>query len=86
MAFSPCIPGCADGSLCMGHTDDLDSRLQQHDAGAGSGCTATRRSLKLVHVEEFETRCDVLTMERKLKGSSRAKKFACIHGDWSEIA
>ncbi|MCB1575435.1 MAG: GIY-YIG nuclease family protein, partial [Xanthomonadales bacterium] len=33
MAFSLYILECADASLYIGHTDDLDKRLQQHDAG-----------------------------------------------------
>lgn len=85
MAFSLYILECADGSLYIGHTDDLDLRLQQHDTGAG-GYTVSRCPLKLLHVEEFETRYEALTMERKLKGWSRAKKLAWIRGDWQRIA
>jgi predicted GIY-YIG superfamily endonuclease len=85
MVFSLYILECADGTLYIGHTDDLDVRLQQHDMGAGHGYTSTRRPLKLLHVEEFETRHEALTMERKLKGWSRAKKLAYIRGDWDGI-
>ena len=46
---------------------------------------ATRRPLKLIHAEGFETRYEALTMERKLKGWSRAKKLAYMEGDWKAV-
>ena len=85
MAFSLYILECADGSLYIGHTDNLDARLQQHDAGVGNSYTASRLPLKLLHVEEFESRYEALTMERKLKGWGRAKKLAYIGNDWDAI-
>ena len=81
MAFSLYILECVDGTLYIGHTDNLDERMRQHDAGRAASYTASRRPLKLLHVEEFETRYGALTMERKLKGWSRAKKLAYIAGD-----
>ena len=83
MAFSLYILQCSDGTLYTGHTDDLDERMRQHDAGKHDSYTASRRPLKLLHVEEFESRYEALTMERKLKGWSKAKKLAYIAGDWS---
>jgi predicted GIY-YIG superfamily endonuclease len=85
MDFTLYILQCADGSLYIGHTDDLDRRMGQHDQGQGCGYTATRRPVKLIHTEAFETRYEALTMERKLKGWSRAKKLAYIAGDWSAV-
>ncbi|HEV2622888.1 MAG TPA: GIY-YIG nuclease family protein [Frateuria sp.] len=34
MDFTLYILQCADGSLYIGHTDDLDRRMDQHDQGA----------------------------------------------------
>ena len=81
MEFVLYILECADGSCYIGHTDDLDKRME------GKGCvyTATRRPLKLVHTQGFETRYEALTMERRLKGWSRAKKLAYMAGDWEAI-
>ena len=59
--------------------------MRQHEAGAADSYTSARRPLKLLHVEEFESRYDALSMERKLKGWSRAKKLAYIAGNWKEI-
>ncbi|HEY9110882.1 MAG TPA: GIY-YIG nuclease family protein [Rhodanobacteraceae bacterium] len=79
------ILACADGTLYVGHTDNLDERIRQHDTGKAGAYTAKRHPLKLLHVEEFETRYEALTMERRLKGWSRAKKLAYIAGDWCTI-
>jgi predicted GIY-YIG superfamily endonuclease len=85
MAFTVYVLECADRSLYIGHTDDLDARMQQHDAGTCGSHTATRRLLTLLHAEAFESRYEAITMERKLKGWSRAKKLAWIRGDWDAI-
>jgi predicted GIY-YIG superfamily endonuclease len=85
MEFFLYILECADGSYYIGHTDDLDRRMEQHDQGLGCGYTATRRPLKLAHAQGFETREEALAMERKLKGWSRAKKQAYMEGDWAAL-
>jgi predicted GIY-YIG superfamily endonuclease len=77
---------CADGTFYIGHTDDLNKRLAQHDAGNGCVYTSIRRPLKLIHTEGFQTHYEALTMERKLKGWSRAKKLAYMAGDWSAVS
>ncbi|MDE2053682.1 MAG: GIY-YIG nuclease family protein [Xanthomonadaceae bacterium] len=86
MAFSLYVLECSDGTFYIGQTDDLDERMRQHDAGKAHSYTASRRPLKLLHVEEFETRYEALTMERKLKGWSRAKKLAYMSGDWKTVS
>ena len=86
MAFHLYILECADGTLYIGHTDDLDERMRQHEAGRATAYTASRRPLKLFHVEEFTTRYEALEMERKLKRWGRAKKLAYIAGDWKTVS
>ncbi|EIL93624.1 MULTISPECIES: GIY-YIG nuclease family protein [Rhodanobacter] len=85
MEFTLYILECADGSFYIGHTDDLDKRMEQHDQGKGCVYTSTRRPLKLIHTQGFETRYEALTMERKLKGWSRAKKLAYMAGNWDAL-
>ena len=85
MEFTLYILECADGSFYIGHTDNLNQRMAQHDEGTGCVYTSTRRPLRLLHAEGFETRYAALTMERKLKGWSRAKKLAYMAGDWKAI-
>jgi predicted GIY-YIG superfamily endonuclease len=76
---------CADRTLYVGHTDNLDERLRQHEIGAADAYTSRRRPLTLRHVEEFESRYEALAMERRLKGWGRAKKLAYMAGDWNAI-
>lgn len=86
MAFTLYILECSDGTFYTGHTDNLDRRLQQHERGHAGAYTASRRPVKLIHVEEFGSRLETLTVERKLKGWSRAKKLAYMKGDWRTVS
>ena len=86
MSFWLYIIECADKSLYVGHTDNIDERMRLHDLGVDGSYTASRRPLILVHAQELETRFEALAMERKLKGWSRAKKLAFIASDWNEIS
>ncbi len=86
MAFSLYILERVDGTLYIGHTDNLDEWMRQHSAGNADAYTAKRHPLKLLHVEEFGTRHEALAMERKLKGWSRAKKLTCVAGDWNTVS
>ena len=72
---------CADGSLYVGATDRLQSRIVKHNEGSASTYTARRRPVVLVYVEHVATRNAALRRERQLKGWTRAKKEALIAGD-----
>ena len=75
---------CSDGSYYCGHTDNIETRMQQHDA-ASTGYTSTRKPVELVWQGEFETREGAIAFEQQIKGWSRAKKEALIAGDWAQI-
>ena len=80
---------CSDGRYYVGHTDNLELRIGQHQSGFYRGYTLHRRPVVLVWSEYFQTRYEALTIERKLKGWSKAKKVALVTGDWvliSELA
>ena len=76
---------CADGSYYVGHTDDLEKRIFQHETGELCGYTSRRRPVTLLYAYEFATRAESLQRELQLKGWSRAKKEALIREDWSEL-
>ena len=76
---------CGDGSFYVGHTDDLATRLEQHENRTFGGYTARRHPLTLVFVSEHTTRAEVLERERQIKGWSRAKKEALTQGDWARL-
>ena len=85
MTFWTYMLRCRDGSYYIGHTDHLDHRVGQHQAGEIPGYTATRRPVEVVWSAEFSTRVEALEAERQIKGWSRAKKEALIRGDWPAI-
>ena len=86
MAFYVYILKCADGSYYTGHTDDLERRLAQYDAGAVEGYVTSRRPVTLVFSQAFPTRVEALTSERQIKKWTRAKKEAMIRGGWNEVS
>jgi putative endonuclease len=85
MAFWTYMLHCADQSFYVGHTDNLDQRVAQHESGMIPGYTQTRLPVKLVWSEYFQTRLEALTVERQLKRWSKLKKLALIRGDWPRI-
>jgi predicted GIY-YIG superfamily endonuclease len=86
VAFYTYILRCSDGSYYVGHTDDIDYRLAQHQQGTLGGYTARRRPVVLVWTDMFPSRDDAFAAERRLKGWSRAKKEALIAGDWALVS
>jgi len=74
---------CADKSYYVGHTDELDLRVAQHQSGEIEGYTFKRRPVELVWTQEAATREEALTAELRIKGWGRSKKEALIRGDWT---
>jgi len=77
---------CSDDSFYVGHTDELDRRIAQHNDGRYCRWTRSRRPLALVWRQEFVTRDEAKVAEKKLKGWSRAKKQALVDGDLGRLS
>jgi putative endonuclease len=77
---------CSDGSYYTGHTDNLEKRINEHQAGTMDCYTTTRRPVQLIYQQMFSSRDDAFAAERKIKGWSRKKKEAMIRGDWAEVS
>jgi predicted GIY-YIG superfamily endonuclease len=56
---------CADGSLYIGETGDLASRLVKHHDGSACAFTAKRRPVTLVYSENHATRAASRERERQ---------------------
>ena len=82
MPFHSYMLRCADGSYYVGHTDDLDRRMDEHRSSAVPGYTQRRTPVELVWSEAFPDREQAFAAERQVKGWSRAKKEALIAGDF----
>ena len=86
MAFWTYLLRCADGRYYAGHTDALEPRIAQHQAGKGCDYTVRRLPVTLVWSEAFGSRYEALSAERQIKGWSRAKKEALIADDWERVS
>jgi predicted GIY-YIG superfamily endonuclease len=72
---------CADDSFYIGETNDVASRVAQHNDGSGAAHTAKHRPVRVVYTEGYDNRLVCLKRERQLKRWTRAKKEALITGD-----
>lgn len=86
MGFWTYMLHCRGGFFYVGHTDDLQRRIPEHQSGLVPGFTADHLPVELVWSQEFTTREDAKAAERRIKGWSRAKKLALIRSDWDRIA
>ncbi len=77
---------CADESYYVGHTDDLEKRLCEHNEGGKCAYTESRQPLQLVWSQEFATREEALAAELQIKRWSRAKKQALASGDFAGLS
>ena len=71
---------CADGSLYVGWTNDLCNRIAAHNAGTGAKYTRSRRPVRLVYFERFETPREARIREAALKKLSHGEKEALLRG------
>ena len=65
---------CSDGTYYVGHTDELDRRLAEHETGATGGYTATRRPIQLVWFEEFRPGNKLSPSRRRLRSGVAGKR------------
>ena len=72
---------CADNTLYVGHTEDLEERERVHNQGRGARYTASRRPVRIVYSEARDSLEGAVRRERQLKVWTRAKKEALIAGD-----
>ena len=76
---------CSDGTLYVGHTDDLETRIARHNKGFASSYTARRCPVALVYSEKYHTRLAAIERERQLKRWSGQKKEALVRGDLGRL-
>lgn len=69
---------CADRTLYTGWTKDLDKRIREHNAGKGAKYTRSRRPVKLVYYEIFDTKGEAMSREYAIKQLSRQEKIKLI--------
>ena len=78
-----------NGTIYIGHTDDLINRVWQHQTKAFEGFTAKYKCTRLVWCEAFNTREEAFARERQLKLWRRAWKIQLIektNPDWNDLS
>ncbi len=77
MQYVVYILECADGTLYIGSTNDIEKRVKAHNEGkAGARYTRARRPVVVRYVEVIGTRGDALRREAVLKRLTRKEKQA----------
>ena len=66
---------CSDKSLYCGISNDLKSRLIEHNTGIGAKYTRSRRPVELVGVGPKMTKSEALKLERHIKQVPADKKI-----------
>ena len=77
-----------NGTLYVGHTDDLAHRIWQHRESQTPGFTSKYGVTMLVWMEPHRTREDAKLRERQLKKWNRAWKLRLIeefNPDWKDL-
>ena len=70
------IVQCAVGTLYTGWTNCLQKRLKAHNEGkAGAKYTRSKRPVKLVYYEGFETKEEAMRREYAIKQLTRKQKL-----------
>ncbi|MDO8614362.1 MAG: GIY-YIG nuclease family protein [Dehalococcoidia bacterium] len=85
MSFNVYMLLCADASIYVGHTEDLEVRLAAHQSRYYSGYTARRLPVQLIFADSSSTRDEAFAAERQIKGWRRSKKLALARGDWQTV-
>jgi putative endonuclease len=66
-----------DNKRYFGFTENIERRLFEHNAGLVKS-TKNRRPLRIIHVEEFESKADALKREKELKKKKGKDSFRIL--------
>ena len=68
------IVRCKDNSLYTGWTNNLEKRIEAHNAGKGAKYTKNRGPIELVYYEQFETKEEAMSREYAIKQMTKKQK------------
>ncbi|MBM7610079.1 putative endonuclease [Lysinibacillus composti] len=72
---------CADSSLYAGYTNNLEKRVEAHNAGKGAKYTRAHRPVECVYYEMFDTKQEAMRAEYAFKQLKRKEKLIYIRGE-----
>jgi putative endonuclease len=65
---------CRDGSYYTGYARDVKLRVERHKKRQGARYTKMHEPVKIVYVEEFDSRSEAMKREREIKSLSHSRK------------
>lgn len=74
---------CRDGSLYTGWTNNLEKRVNDHNAGRGAKYTKARRPVELAYYESFNTKEEAMQREYRIKQMSRTEKLGLLENGYT---
>lgn len=69
---------CSDGTFYTGWTNNLQKRVEDHNAGKGAKYTKCRLPVELIYYEAFQTKEEAMRREYAIKQLTRMEKKALI--------
>lgn len=69
---------CSDGTFYTGWTNDIEKRIKAHNDGRGAKYTRSRLPVRLVYLEEHDTREEAMSREYQIKKMTRHAKEKLI--------
>jgi putative endonuclease len=67
---------CANGTLYVGYTKNVEQRIALHNAGLGGRYTRNNRPVELICSCKFNSKIEAQQAERNLKKKSPSQKLA----------
>jgi predicted GIY-YIG superfamily endonuclease len=77
---------CNDASYYVGHTDNIEKRIAEHQANEYHCYTSKRLPVQVVFIQNFATRDEAFNAERQIKKWNRQKKEALIAENFSQLS
>lgn len=72
------IVECSDGTYYTGWTNDIEKRIIVHNSRKGAKYTRSRTPVKLVYLEQTDTKQQAMSREAQIKQMSRQEKEQLI--------
>jgi len=81
------IVRCSDNSLYCGQTNNLETRIKEHNSSRvrGARYTRARKPVKLVYSEKYLSLQSAMKREWQIKKWTKAKKEALINGSLKSL-
>ena len=73
------IVECSDKTLYTGYTNDLEKRIETHNAKKGAKYTRGRTPVTLKYYEEYDNKVDAMKREAQIKKMRKEKKLKLLN-------